>query len=473
MPVISKKSGIRVNRILGWFFTVITIIMLTLGYTMTRLDVDKGIYQPLHIYLGYVYGLVLLTHFILSLHTIGYPWKRLWRSPSMLYGEWTATSVLQRVSSWILLLASTLMVTTGLGWNELIFYRLVPFTLHIQIDQIITVSLVIHVITGLKSAAARNKISIPGGGKGLTILSILLILTVIFIDINLGSKGIVIDDEVVYPDRYTDQNNTLPKRTGKFRIGHRFSGNTRTFEFDPGKVKTLRPDIFREGYVSVFDVLVHVAERGDLDLEYHFEESMNTHVIDSLEGTMDWWYEIYYNAGWPESNYYKMDHYPWKDGAYLTFFETSPGRVRETHEFFQDEVERLERNNGEVIIPNVYINGITDNWQFEDVHVTAHNLRSDMFRNGTITAIDVILSLGDQGDLNYTLQWYESIGEARIVKSFWVEEILGNKAQGRCGFVHEEGSTIGLDRGGNHIHLPADIKVLNSPDYAWWFYICR
>lgn len=104
--------------------------------------------------------------------------------------------------------------------------------------------------------------------------------------------------------------------------------------------------------------------------------------------------------------------------------------------------------------------------------VTPHNLRPDVFQRDVVTAIDVILSLGDQGKLNYTLQWYESIGSARVVKNYWVESINGDEAEGRCGFVHEEGRLQGLDFGGNHIHLPADVKVLNSPDYAWWFYIC-
>jgi hypothetical protein len=199
---------------------------------------------------------------------------------------------------------------------------------------------------------------------------------------------------------------------------------------------------------------------------------MNTFVIDRLQGTKDWWYEIYYDGGWPETNYYRMDHYPWKDGSELTFFETSAQRVKKAQDFFKQEIERLERNNGKVIIPFIYISGIYDTWQFQNVTVTPHNLRLDMFQNDTITAIDIILSLGDQGKANYTLQWYESIGDARVVKSFWVEDLMGNKSEGRCGFVHEEGSLSRIDVGGNHIHLPADIKVLNNPDYAWWFYIC-
>jgi hypothetical protein len=60
--------------------------------------------------------------------------------------------------------------------------------------------------------------------------------------------------------------------------------------------------------------------------------------------------------------------------------------------------------------------------------LTAHNLRSDALREGTITAIDVIMSLGDQRENECGLQWCESIGSARPVKSYWVEAINGDKS---------------------------------------------
>lgn len=438
---------------------------------MTRIVIDKAVVQPIHIYLGYIYLILVTFHFFLSLSTIGFPWKSLLDRPTSLRDSWIFTRVLQRISAWVLLIASLFMVGTGLGWNDLALWRIVPFTPHVQIDQIITLSLVIHIITGLKSAAARNKISLPGGGKGLMIFSVLLISSIMYIDLSLGKTGSVIDDDIL-PESYTEENNTRPRRIGQVRLGYLFSGKSRVYEFNPEEVKTLRPDIFRKGYFSVFDVIVHLSERRDIDLEYHFDYSMNTYVIDKLQGSRDWWYEIYYDGGWPEPNNYRMDHYPWKDGSKLTFYETSAKRVEIIHEGFKEEIKRLDKNEGKVVIPIVYINGIYDKWEFENVSVTPHNLRLDMFQNDTITAIDVILSLGEQGKADYTLKWYESIGEARVVKNFWVEDLMGDRSEGRCGFVHEEGPLSRFGLAGNHIHLPADIKVLNSPGYAWWFYIC-
>lgn len=448
--------------------------MLSLGYLMTRINLDRVLIQPVHKYLGFSYVLLLVLHLILSFKVVGYPWRSIIADPWKLMNEWTFTRVVQRVSAWTLLLSSALMVVTGLGWDNEVLWKIISFTPHVQIDLIISVSLALHIITGLKSAVARNRIQLFNGNRVIGLIGLVLVLTAVYTDFGLG-RDLSVNlggSEIIYPEEYGDSDNTTPRRIGAFRLGYMFSGSSKVFRFDPGRVNTTRPDIFKPGYFSVFDVLVHASVKGELDLEYHFDENLNTHVIDKMNGERDWWYEIYYSGGWAESNFYRMDHYPWKDGAKLTFYPTTPEQVDNRHIIFRDEVLRLEENDGKVIIPNVYVSGILDRWQYSDVEVKPHDVRSDMFQPGVITALDVILSLGETGEMNYTTQWYEVIGTASIVKSYWVESINGDAAEGRCGFVHEEGSIMRLDRGGNHIHLPSDVKVLNSPDYAWWFYIC-
>lgn len=125
-----------------------------------------------------------------------------------------------------------------------------------------------------------------------------------------------------------------------------------------------------------------------------------------------------------------------------------------------------------MIIPNVEIRSKTFTKEFKNVEVVPHNLRNDAFKNGTITAIDVILSLEEQNEISCELQWYESIGSAGIVKSYWVEAINDDRASGRCGYVYEAGSTQFPFFSGNHIHLPSDTRVLNSPEYVEYFWIC-
>ncbi len=74
---------------------------------------------------------------------------------------------------------------------------------------------------------------------------------------------------------------TVPSEMGTVKVG----GNR--FEFDPTQVETVRPDLFNPGYFSMFDVLVHLDKQGDIELEYHFDESMNTYIIDALNGESD------------------------------------------------------------------------------------------------------------------------------------------------------------------------------------------
>ena len=244
------------------------------------------------------------------------------------------------------------------------------------------------------------------------------------------------------------------------------------FTFDPTKVETVRPDLFNPGYFSMFDVLVHLDKLGMIDLEYHFDDSMNTYVIDSINGEPYWWYEAYYDGGWPEKNVFRMDHYPWKEGTTLRFFRTNPSRLENIYSVFREEVTRRKNNGGWLVIPKVIIRGRTFTKEFENVKVTPHNVRNDIFKENVTATLDVIMSLGDQGKITYELKWYESIGTASIVKSYWVEAIDEDKAYGRCGFVYEAGSFRYKGFSGNHIHLQTDVRVLNSPEYVEFFWIC-
>jgi hypothetical protein len=272
------------------------------------------------------------------------------------------------------------------------------------------------------------------------------------------------------PPPQRPEDGTLPTLGGEVTI------DGEVFTFDPREVETLRPDLFNPGYFSMFDVLAYLDQRGSIRLQYHFDESMNTHVIDSLNGEPHWWYQAYYSGGWRESNVFRPDHYPWKDDTTLTFYKlNSEAQLLTIHSEWRKEVTRRNQNNGKIIIPKVIIIGSGYNSkqytkEFENVEVTPHNLRNDVFKENVTTAIDVIMTLGDQGKITYELNWYETIGSAGVVKSYWVEAINEDKAFDRCGFVYEAGSYAFLS--GNHIHLPSDTRILNSPEYVEFFWIC-
>jgi hypothetical protein len=166
-----------------------------------------------------------------------------------------------------------------------------------------------------------------------------------------------------------------------------------------------------------------------------------------------------------------MDLFPYKDRMQVRLITQNKRRVEELHELFREEIKEKRRNRDSVIVGEVIIRGPTTRLSFENVKVTPHNLRNDLFQEDVITAIDVIMSLGDQGLLSYDLQWYETIGDAQIVKNYYVDRINDDRTEMRCGFVYESGALEYRGRG-NHIHLPSDSRVIHAPEYVEFFWIC-
>ena len=245
------------------------------------------------------------------------------------------------------------------------------------------------------------------------------------------------------------------------------------FSFAADEVQRQRPDIFQTGHFSLFDVLVHLAERGEIALNYHFDEGMATHVVDSLNGESGWWHNAHYASGWFEPNVFRMDLYPYKNGTRFRLEKERQDRIASIHDAFRGEVERLRQNGGQVVIPDVRIRSPNGRVAFEDVPVTAHNVRRDVLQPGVVTALDALISLGEQGHIpGLKLTWYERIAGADPVDSYWVEGLNDDVAVGGCGFVYEAGPRQFAGFSGTHIHIPADVRVTVSPEYALWFWIC-
>ncbi|MHA1988195.1 MAG: DUF4405 domain-containing protein [Promethearchaeota archaeon] len=269
------------------------------------------------------------------------------------------------------------------------------------------------------------------------------------------------------PVRFSLANFNFSRDTGTISIE-----NVGVYNFLHNDVQSLRPEIFKQGHFSIFDILVYLDMRGQIDMDFYFDASMNTYVIDSINNRKNWWYYAYYDGGWVEDNSFRLDHYPYKLGMTINLFQDDPTRIVKVYEAFKKETDRHNANNGSVIIPLIDIDIGFLKFLFYNITVTPHNLRNDTFQVGVITAIDVILSLGDQGLITYRLRWYDSIGTASYVRSYWVETINNRYVSGRCGFVYESGDSEFFGMTGNHIHIPSDIRVINSPEYVRWFYIC-
>jgi len=284
---------------------------------------------------------------------------------------------------------------------------------------------------------------------------------------------------LLFPFRKKEETEKMGENVAIGQLGNTFPRNSAhvkidgigLFRLDLQAVKTKRDDLFQDGQFSVFDMLSGLAENGSIDLKHHFDENLNTYVIESINGKQNWWYVAYYDGGWPEKNVFRMDHFPYKDKMHITLYQSSATDIKKIHENFTTETQSRQANKC-VMVQNVLIRGKRDRITFENVEVRPHNTRNDVFRDGVITALDVILSLADEKKLTYGLKWRESLGAARVVKSFWVEKINDEQSYETCGFVYEEGFRAFRYGRGNHIHLPSDVRIINSPEYMEWFWIC-
>ncbi len=264
------------------------------------------------------------------------------------------------------------------------------------------------------------------------------------------------------------------KPSGRIAVSIAGVGN---FTVEASAVRTVRPDVFQQGHFSVFDLLVHLGERGAIRLTYRFAEDMATHVIEDLNGQSGWWYEAHYAGGGFESNAVRMDLYPVKDGTRVRFFREDAKRLAELYAAFRAEVARWRNHGNRTIIPQVLIRGPNWTLTFKDVEVRPFDWRGDVLQPGVVTALDVLLSLGEQGLLAaLKLTWYPKIGRADPIDNFFVELIAagGKSAQavGSCGFIYEVGESTFRQFKGNFVHMASDVRVILCPEYMEWSWRC-
>ncbi len=281
-------------------------------------------------------------------------------------------------------------------------------------------------------------------------------------------------------------------------------GNTYAFDPSAYSISTTRPDMFAEGYFSLFDVLLAVAKRNGHSLSWHWDASCQTHFIDSVDGVAgNFWYHFSYDAGSGTATelrnrrQIRWDELLYQPGAWVQLVMGE--NLDELRAEFREEIEREQQYGHR--IPQVQININPGDFQgnppeshrisvtrnYRDVQVAAHNLRASggdtlyraPFRPGVVTAIDVLLSLRDQGELDVVGNAYFTHLAGKVMESFRVRSIgipgVGlAHASGRQGFVYTTGNgtpTRLANDADRKQHVHADIHVIHAPDFALWRWI--
>ena len=433
-------KGLKIHRATSWLITLFTLVTILLGYAATRRWFpDYAFILFLHGVTGWILPALLLIHLIFS---IMYLKLNLRRIIAGLKSERTKKTnflrLLQRITKWGIIIFGILIGLTGLTyypWFVVIFGNFFDFTLHIDFDIILSIFMIVHVGIGARFYLTRKKIKQRGVSSSIVFLVLILSITTIVIDLppGLGNPEINIGGEI--------------------------------YHFNPDEVETARPDLFQEGSFSVFDILLHLDSKGEISLNYYFNTSMDTYVIDSINGNTDyWWYHIFYSGGYLEKNVVRMDHYPWKHGAKIMLYHETESYINAAFSLFTEEVSRYSFNNNSIIIPVVTIIGNSFNLAFANLTVNASNLRSETFKTGVITAMDVLMTLGDLGEITLELRWVARMGSASYVHSFFVTRINTDQNSGRCGFLYSVSDSF--------IFLSADERILTSPESVSFFWGC-
>jgi len=236
-----------------------------------------------------------------------------------------------------------------------------------------------------------------------------------------------------------------------------------SFFFDSSDVETLNPDLYNPGHFSMFDVLSHLSQHGLFQLNYHFDISMNTHVIDSINGEPHWWYLAYYHQGSHEQNIVRMDHYLWKEGATFKLYKSEPRFLEKMYFLYRDEVTRRKENHGKLILPKIIVRGKTSSREFKEIEIVPYNMIKDIYKEGTTTVLDVLMTLKDQHGLECDIKWFKKYGKA-VINDYWLISIDGDRFAGKAGWAYEVGS-FKYWRGLYRPHIPIGSRVLVAPYY--------
>jgi hypothetical protein len=270
----------------------------------------------------------------------------------------------------------------------------------------------------------------------------------------------------------------LPSQVGTVEIR-----GVGTFTYDPQAITTLQPRVFAQGRFSAFDVLVHLSVSGQISLVYVYDDTADTYIIQSLNGLEGWWYDARVPGGAFERTALRMDLYPMKDGTSLYVYLEDPARLAAIEAGFREEVALRSEHGGQIIVPVVTIKGPRATTTFENVLVTSHNVRPDLFQPGVITVLDVLLSLGEQGKIaSLDLAWHAEVDGVANVNHYMVDwigipDVLGEKSS-TCGYM-DQAATEGVrgyltphSHATTKIHISSDVEVLVSPGFVEWQWVC-
>jgi len=270
--------------------------------------------------------------------------------------------------------------------------------------------------------------------------------------------------------------------------------------------QSINKDLYANGNYSVLDILQYVGDiREDMNVEigdfnpqigtYEFVVSWDRNgdgkfdVDDNIDGesnieSTDWYARYTYTAGefLRESGgaslevlYDRLDEFVVRDNLELRFESFSKTMTERRQMIQKQQVDRLELHGG-VVVPEIivdFLDGAGSVTVARDIDVKPYNIRTDLFKPGTVTAMDVLMSANDAEKVEVGYSFWPTVSTDANVGSYAVHTVNGQRTQGFSGWtlsVGEKETFKDFFRPGALMKSPGVIQnIINAGDqYCSW-----
>ncbi|WP_156897009.1 hypothetical protein [Ferrimonas kyonanensis] len=262
-----------------------------------------------------------------------------------------------------------------------------------------------------------------------------------------------------------------------------------------------RPDVFVEGQYSIFDLLRYMVYNDDglkfesvipyseskyKTTEFVLSQDVNGDgAFDSDDGeyfsSPNWHFRFKTSGGDfmraigepnGEASYLRMDEMWAQNDMSIRFQPFHDVFTSRLHYLWEKEVNRLDANGGKYILESLDVTP-SDGQSYtyiKNLEVTAHNLRSDVFKSGVITGIDLFMSAIDEG-YDIKLSYWPVLDTGASVNSYSVNHVAGETSSVGKGWMMMIGEKeIFSDYGNSLKSLPKcnwDKSGASSTDSAY------
>ncbi|WP_153914396.1 hypothetical protein [Shewanella sp. TC10] len=222
--------------------------------------------------------------------------------------------------------------------------------------------------------------------------------------------------------------------------------------------------ILQDGHFSVLDLMEYVSrKRDDFNLNVgDFDPAIGTYrfTVDfdaNGDGIIDvndpeeyqnpnWYSRFMYNSGEfqrevvdpaIEATYTPTDLMVVRSGSLFRLQPYSEDMTHRREEVQAMMVDRVSSNNDKVVIEKITINVNGEATIYENVEVNSYGMRSDLFKEGVITYLDILLSLNDslEHDAKVDLSYWPQLSTGANVGSFSIVGLNDVRSAGWSGWV--------------------------------------